>query len=373
MLLQDPDNSLSYVSFRGQGFWSRGYEIEQWSNWLLESYDRHPELTAWANELVRRCEEALKRGFFGVSSELDPVLPSWRHLDAVLVLAEEAHDHLLWRIKQKHYDAYMLECGSYAESQEAFIRCAQSFVALLRQAHRGAQGAQLDDAEAEPKPALRGTPARPRARRGTSFRLLRIDYPARVPKPQLAVGILGQDGHGKTSLCEALTHCSAAQGLGAVRTAIEMREIPGALSWCEQRYSAYPVLCETAARRYTLFDFPRHEDAVHALSEGFPALDALIAVIRAGEEGLSQLEEQLVAWPTNLPAPILFLNLCGRPGDAVVDRQETQLRALLSRLGFYGDETAIIRGSALATTGEPGSSPPALRVLDALDGLPLSL
>ncbi len=167
-------------------------------------------------------------------------------------------------------------------------------------------------------------------------------------KPHVNVGTIGHVDHGKTTLTAAITMALAKKGLSQVRTfdsidnAPEERERGITIATAHVEYS-------TANRHYAHVDCPGHADYVKNMITGAAQMDGAILVVAATDGPMPQTREHiLLARQVGVPRIVVFLNKVDMVDDAeLIDLVEMELRELLSKYEFPGDEIPIIRGSAL--------------------------
>ncbi len=181
-------------------------------------------------------------------------------------------------------------------------------------------------------------------------------------KPHVNVGTIGHVDHGKTTLTAALTKVSADKGFGTKY--ISYDEVAKA-SASQGRRDATKILTiatshveyETAKRHYAHVDCPGHADYVKNMITGAAQMDGAILVVSAVDGPMPQTREHiLLARQVNVPSVVVFLNKCDLVDDAeLLDLVELEVRELLSQYQFPGDETPVIRGSAMkAIEGDAG-------------------
>ena len=174
-------------------------------------------------------------------------------------------------------------------------------------------------------------------------------------KPHVNIGTIGHVDHGKTTLTSAITKVLAKAG-GA--KAMDYGQIDGAP---EERargitINTAHVEYETEARHYAHVDCPGHADYVKNMITGAAQMDGGILVIAATDGPMAQTREHiLLARQVGVPKLIVFLNKCDLVDDEeLLDLVEMEVRELLNEYEFPGDDTPIIRGSALlAMEGDP--------------------
>ena len=175
-------------------------------------------------------------------------------------------------------------------------------------------------------------------------------------KPHVNIGTIGHVDHGKTTLTAAITMALAKKGLSAIRSfdsidnAPEERERGITIATAHVEYS-------TANRHYAHVDCPGHADYVKNMITGAAQMDGAILVVAATDGPMPQTREHiLLARQVGVPKMVVFLNKVDAMDDAeLVDLVEMELRELLTKYEFPGDEIPIIRGSALHAL-EAGSS-----------------
>jgi elongation factor Tu len=172
-------------------------------------------------------------------------------------------------------------------------------------------------------------------------------------KPHVNVGTIGHVDHGKTTLTAALTKISADKGMGTKYVAYD--EVAKA-SESQGRRDATKILTiatshveyETAKRHYAHVDCPGHADYVKNMITGAAQMDGAILVVSAVDGPMPQTREHiLLARQVNVPQVVVFLNKCDLVDDPeLLDLVELEVRELLSKYEFPGDEAPVIRGSA---------------------------
>jgi elongation factor Tu len=173
-------------------------------------------------------------------------------------------------------------------------------------------------------------------------------------KPHVNVGTIGHVDHGKTTLTAALTKVSADKGWGTKY--ISYDEVAKA-SASQGRRDATKILTiatshveyETPKRHYAHVDCPGHADYVKNMITGAAQMDGAILVVSAVDGPMPQTREHiLLARQVNVPSIVVFLNKCDLVDDAeLLDLVELEVRELLSQYKFPGDDTPVIRGSAI--------------------------
>ncbi len=174
-------------------------------------------------------------------------------------------------------------------------------------------------------------------------------------KPHVNIGTIGHVDHGKTTLTAAITNVLAAKGFAQAR---DYNQIDAAPEEKERgiTINSSHVEYETENRHYAHVDCPGHADYVKNMITGAAQMDGAILVIAATDGPMAQTREHiLLARQVGVPRIVVFLNKCDMVDDEeLVDLVEMDTRDLLNEYGFPGDDTPIIRGSALgALNGEP--------------------
>jgi len=168
-------------------------------------------------------------------------------------------------------------------------------------------------------------------------------------KPHLNIGTIGHVDHGKTTLTAAITKCLAAHGEKAeVRTFESIDNAP------EEKERGITIAIahveyETPKRHYAHIDCPGHADYVKNMITGAAQMDGAILVVSAADGPMPQTREHiLLARQVGVPAIVVFLNKIDQVDDPeLLDLVEMEIRELLKKYEFPGDEIPIVRGSAL--------------------------
>ena len=188
-------------------------------------------------------------------------------------------------------------------------------------------------------------------------------------KPHVNIGTIGHVDHGKTTLTSAITTVLAEKGYAKK---MDYSQIDGApeekargitINTCHVEY-------ETEKRHYAHVDCPGHADYVKNMITGAAQMDGAILVIAATDGPMAQTREHiLLSRQVGVPKLIVFMNKCDMVDDEeLLDLVEMEVRDLLSEYGFDGDNTPIIRGSALkALEGEPKYVEAVLELMDTVD------
>ena len=193
-------------------------------------------------------------------------------------------------------------------------------------------------------------------------------------KPHVNIGTIGHIDHGKTTLTAAITKFLALQGkaeytdYSSIDKAPEERERGITINTAHVEY-------ETEKRHYAHVDCPGHADYIKNMITGAAQMDGAILVIAASDGPMAQTREHLLlARQVNVPSVLVFLNKCDQVDDEeLLELVEMEVRELLDFYGFPGDETPIIRGSALNALVSESTDPNApeyaciKELMDAVD------
>ncbi len=197
-------------------------------------------------------------------------------------------------------------------------------------------------------------------------------------KPHVNVGTIGHVDHGKTTLTAAMTAVQAARGLGTYKSYDEIAKA----SEKDGRRDATKILTiatahveyETDKRHYAHIDCPGHADYVKNMITGAAQMDGAILVVSAADGPMPQTREHvLLARQVNVPALVVFLNKTDLVDDPeLLDLVEMEVRELLNKYEFDGDNIPVIKGSAIeclkaALEKKEGGYQPILDLMDALD------
>ena len=167
-------------------------------------------------------------------------------------------------------------------------------------------------------------------------------------KPHVNIGTIGHVDHGKTTLTAAITMYCAAKGNAKVMKYDEIDKAPEEKARGITINTAH-VEYETANRHYAHVDCPVHADYVKNMITGAAQMDGAILVVAASDGPMPQTREHiLLARQVGVPYIVVFLNKCDQVDDEeLLELVEMEVRELLSSYDFPGDDTPIIRGSAL--------------------------
>ena len=193
-------------------------------------------------------------------------------------------------------------------------------------------------------------------------------------KPHVNIGTIGHVDHGKTTLTAAITKWLSLQGKAefeaydSIDKAPEEKERGITINTAHVEY-------ETEKRHYAHVDCPGHADYIKNMITGAAQMDGAILVIAASDGPMAQTREHLLlARQVNVPSVLVFLNKCDQVDDEeLLELVEMEVRELLDFYGFPGDDTPIIRGSALNALVSESTDPNApeyaciKELMDAVD------
>jgi len=191
-------------------------------------------------------------------------------------------------------------------------------------------------------------------------------------KPHVNVGTIGHIDHGKTTLTAAITMRQAQKGLGEMRAFDQIDNAPEekargiTIATSHQEY-------ESDARHYAHVDCPGHADYVKNMITGAAQMDGAILVVAATDGPMPQTREHiLLARQVGVPKIVVFMNKCDMVDDEeLLELVEMEIRELLSKYDFPGDDIPVIRGSALKAMesegGDDVAGAPIDELMDALD------
>jgi elongation factor Tu len=192
-------------------------------------------------------------------------------------------------------------------------------------------------------------------------------------KPHVNIGTTGHVDHGKTTLTAAITHCLSTEGLASARGVDEIDNAPEekergiTIAISHQEY-------ETKKRHYAHVDCPGHADYIKNMITGAAQMDGAILVVAATDGPMPQTREHILLMrQVGVPRIVVFLNKVDLVDDPeLLELVEMEIRELLSKYEFDGDNTPIIRGSALKALNSDGKrgSPdtdPIFQLMDTVD------
>ena len=191
-------------------------------------------------------------------------------------------------------------------------------------------------------------------------------------KPHVNIGTIGHVDHGKTTLTAAITKVLAARVAGNEGKVKSFDQIDNAPEEKERgiTINTAHVEYETANRHYAHVDCPGHADYVKNMVTGAAQMDGAILVVAATDGPMPQTNEHvLLAKQVNVPKIVVFLNKVDLVDDPeMLDLVEMEVRDLLSKYDFDGDNAPVIRGSALgALNGEPEWEDKVMELMQAVD------
>ena len=192
-------------------------------------------------------------------------------------------------------------------------------------------------------------------------------------KPHVNIGTIGHVDHGKTSLTAAITKCLAYKNLASFTAFDQIDKAP------EERERGITIATahveyQSAIRHYAHVDCPGHADYIKNMITGAAQMDGAILVVSAADGPMPQTREHiLLARQVGVPAIVVFLNKCDMVDEEeILELVELEVRELLSKYGFPGDDCPVIRGSALnalsATGADDASAQCIYELIDAVDG-----
>ncbi len=169
-------------------------------------------------------------------------------------------------------------------------------------------------------------------------------------KPHVNVGTIGHVDHGKTTLTAAITFTQAAKGLAKAKEYADIAK--GGTVRDDSNIVTIAVShveYETEKRHYAHVECPGHADFIKNMITGAAQMDGAILVVSAADGPMPQTKEHvLLARQVNVPALVVFLNKCDLVDDSeLLDLVELEVRELLNKYEFPGDDVPVIRGSAL--------------------------
>jgi len=195
-------------------------------------------------------------------------------------------------------------------------------------------------------------------------------------KPHVNVGTIGHIDHGKTTLTAAITKVLSEKGMAQFRPFDSIDNAP------EERERGITIAIqhveyETTNRHYAHVDCPGHRDYIKNMITGAAQMDGAILVVSADDGPMPQTHEHvLLAHQVNVPAMVVFLNKCDMVEDEeLLELAELEVRELLTKHDFPGDDVPVVRGSALkALEGDPNWTNCITELMDAVDNyIPLPI
>jgi elongation factor Tu len=189
-------------------------------------------------------------------------------------------------------------------------------------------------------------------------------------KPHVNVGTIGHIDHGKTTLTAAITKVLAEQGTNTTFTAFDQIDKAPEEKARGITIAAAHVEYETPNRHYAHVDCPGHADYIKNMITGAAQMDGAILVVSAADGPMPQTREHvLLARQVNVPYIVVALNKADMVDDEeLLELVELEVRELLSRYEFPGDEIPVVRVSALkALEGDPEWTPKIIELMEAVD------
>ncbi len=191
-------------------------------------------------------------------------------------------------------------------------------------------------------------------------------------KPHVNVGTIGHVDHGKTTLTAAIT-VVAAKKFGGTNKSVAFDQIDNAP---EERERGITIATshqeyETPNRHYAHVDCPGHADYVKNMITGAAQMDGAILVVSAADGPMPQTREHiLLARQVNVPSIVVFLNKMDMADPEIAELSEMEIRELLNKYEYPGDDTPVIKGSALKALENPdddAATAPIVELLEAID------
>ena len=191
-------------------------------------------------------------------------------------------------------------------------------------------------------------------------------------KPHCNVGTIGHIDHGKTTTTGALLAVQAAKGLAKAKAYSEIAK-GGTVRDATKTVTiaVSHVEYETPNRHYAHIDCPGHADFIKNMITGAAQMDGAILVVSAADGPMPQTKEHvLLARQVDVPALVVFLNKCDLVDDEeLLELVELEIRELLNKYGFPGDDVPIVRGNALNAYNKPGDPVASKCISDLLEAV----
>ena len=189
-------------------------------------------------------------------------------------------------------------------------------------------------------------------------------------KPHINIGTIGHVDHGKTTLTSAITLYLSKKGLADARSFDSIDNAP------EERERGITIATshveyETENRHYAHVDCPGHADYIKNMITGAAQMDGAVLVVSAADGPMPQTREHvLLARQVNVPSIVIYLNKTDMVDDPeLIELVELELRELLSKYDFPGDDLPIIRGSALEALNNPEDAEKTKSIQELLDAI----
>ncbi len=192
-------------------------------------------------------------------------------------------------------------------------------------------------------------------------------------KPHINVGTIGHVDHGKTTLAAAILKVLGLKGLKAQAKTVDQIDAAPEEKARGLTISISHLEYETEKRHYAHIDCPGHADYIKNMITGAAQMDGAILVVSASDGPMPQTREHiLLARQVGIPSLVVFLNKCDQVDDKeMIDLVESEIRELLKKYKFPGDEIPIIRGSALkaleVNSADDEAAKPILELVKVLD------
>ncbi|HOM77774.1 elongation factor Tu [Patescibacteria group bacterium] len=191
-------------------------------------------------------------------------------------------------------------------------------------------------------------------------------------KPHVNVGTIGHVDHGKTTLTAALTTVLSQVFPSDLNVALKYEDVESSAEEIARGITVNlsHIEYETASRHYAHIDAPGHADYIKNMITGAAQMDGAILVVSAPDGPMPQTREHiLLANQVNVPAMIVFMNKCDMVDDPeILDLVELEIRELLTKYKFDGENVPVIRGSATkALEGDPEAVEAIKKLIEAID------
>ena len=192
-------------------------------------------------------------------------------------------------------------------------------------------------------------------------------------KPHVNIGSIGHVDHGKTTLSAAVMKVAKLRGFKSSDKNVDQIDASPEEKARGVTISITHLEFETPKRHYAWIDCPGHADYIKNMITGAAQMDGGILVVSAPDGPMPQTKEHiLLARQVGLPSLVVFMNKCDMVDDPeMLDLVESEIRELLKKYKYPGDETPIIRGSALkaleATSADDPNAKPIIELMDAVD------
>ncbi|MFA5249352.1 MAG: elongation factor Tu [Candidatus Paceibacterota bacterium] len=192
-------------------------------------------------------------------------------------------------------------------------------------------------------------------------------------KPHLNIGTIGHVDHGKTTLTAAILHSLHLAGMKATDRSVDQIDAAPEEKARGVTINISHLEYETEKRHYAHIDCPGHADYIKNMITGAAQMDGAILVVSAPDGPMPQTREHiLLAYQVGLPSMVVFLNKCDQVDDPeIIDLVESEVRELLKKYHFDGDNIPFVRGSALkaleATKADDAAIKPILDIVKACD------